>query len=214
MNNQDFGKLLKALRRQHNLTQSELAAMLDVTIASVSKWETGKNLPAANVQDKLCRFFNLSHNELHNPTLTLSRINQNTETTIDKETSFPIQKGKSITKCTLLLFTVIAFLMGIAAAGILFSLHRQTSSDSFGFYHAGSRYCLDAAGRDIYERSYIYFGAYMPEHVAAFKDAFYEEWLADNNVRQDVDILKLSFYNNEQEALAWESTDKCLYLFR
>ena len=35
----NFGKTVLELRKQHNLTQEELAAQLGVTAAAVSKWE-------------------------------------------------------------------------------------------------------------------------------------------------------------------------------
>lgn len=45
MDNKKTGKLISALRREHNLTQRELADMLFVTDKAVSKWETGKGAP-------------------------------------------------------------------------------------------------------------------------------------------------------------------------
>ena len=40
-----FGKLLTKLRQRDNMTQSDLADALNVSVSAVSKWETGKNFP-------------------------------------------------------------------------------------------------------------------------------------------------------------------------
>lgn len=44
-----LGNCLKALRREKGLTQEQLAEKLGVTNRSVSRWETGKNLPDIDV---------------------------------------------------------------------------------------------------------------------------------------------------------------------
>ena len=45
MNQEKFGKLIKSIRKEHNLTQKELADKLGVTFQAVSKWETGLSFP-------------------------------------------------------------------------------------------------------------------------------------------------------------------------
>ena len=42
MNMYKFGNYICKLREEKNLTQSELASILDVTDKSVSKWENGQ----------------------------------------------------------------------------------------------------------------------------------------------------------------------------
>ena len=41
MKNNNFGKTIYKLRKKHGLTQSELAARLNVSDKAVSKWENG-----------------------------------------------------------------------------------------------------------------------------------------------------------------------------
>ena len=45
MEQENFGKLIKDIRKKHNLTQQEFANKYGVTYQAVSKWENGKNLP-------------------------------------------------------------------------------------------------------------------------------------------------------------------------
>ena len=42
----DYGKLLGILRKRLGLTQERLAARLDVTFASVNRWENGRVKPS------------------------------------------------------------------------------------------------------------------------------------------------------------------------
>lgn len=41
----DYGRLIKALRRERNLTQEALAHELGVTYATVNGWENGRRRP-------------------------------------------------------------------------------------------------------------------------------------------------------------------------
>ncbi len=59
MNQEKFGKLIKSIRKEHNLTQKELADKLGVTFQAVSKWETGKNLPDIAIIKKIAEEFSI-----------------------------------------------------------------------------------------------------------------------------------------------------------
>ncbi|MEG0365433.1 MAG: helix-turn-helix transcriptional regulator, partial [Coprobacillus sp.] len=45
MNQQKIGKFIAESRKNKNMTQEELAQHLNVSNKSVSRWETGKNMP-------------------------------------------------------------------------------------------------------------------------------------------------------------------------
>lgn len=59
MNMYKFGNYICKLREEKNLTQSELASLLDVTDKSVSKWENGQAFPRIDTFDI---FFSLIRN--------------------------------------------------------------------------------------------------------------------------------------------------------
>ena len=42
---ENIGQIIKRLRKEHNLTQEELAEQLNVSAPAVSKWENGTSLP-------------------------------------------------------------------------------------------------------------------------------------------------------------------------
>ena len=59
MNQEKFGELIKSIRKEHNLTQKELADKLGVTFQAVSKWENGKNLPDIAIIKKIAEEFSI-----------------------------------------------------------------------------------------------------------------------------------------------------------
>ncbi|WP_100065426.1 helix-turn-helix domain-containing protein [Miniphocaeibacter massiliensis] len=64
------------LRHKKNITQKELASFLNVTKASVSKWETGLSNPDITLLPKLATFFDISIDTLmgYNPQLSKKQI--------------------------------------------------------------------------------------------------------------------------------------------
>ena len=59
-----IGNRIKEKRRERNLTQEELASMLGVTKAAVSKWENEESYPDITLLKPLARAFGVSVDEL------------------------------------------------------------------------------------------------------------------------------------------------------
>ena len=55
-----FGERLRYLRNENGIGQNLLAEKLQLSNASVSFWETGKQIPSAEVIFTLALFFNVS----------------------------------------------------------------------------------------------------------------------------------------------------------
>ena len=55
MDKERFGTLIKTRRKEKNLNQQKLADLLHVSVTTVSKWETGVNLPDVMTLEKLAR---------------------------------------------------------------------------------------------------------------------------------------------------------------
>ncbi|MBO5354731.1 MAG: helix-turn-helix transcriptional regulator [Clostridia bacterium] len=51
---------LKDLREDHDLTQTDIAKLLDTTRQQVSKWETGAQMMGVDKYIKLARYYNVS----------------------------------------------------------------------------------------------------------------------------------------------------------
>lgn len=59
-----MGNYLAQLRKEHQLTQAELAEKLGVTNKTVSRWETGNYMPPVEILIKLSDFYGLTINEI------------------------------------------------------------------------------------------------------------------------------------------------------
>jgi len=64
MENYINGLTIKNLRKNKNLTQKELADILNVTDKTISKWETGKGYPDSSLIQSLAKAFEVSVLEL------------------------------------------------------------------------------------------------------------------------------------------------------
>ena len=61
---ENYGKRITDLRKKHNLTQSELGEMLNVTPQAISKWENGLSEPDLGTLRKMCEIFNVTTDEM------------------------------------------------------------------------------------------------------------------------------------------------------
>lgn len=59
-----IGTFLKTLRKEKNLTQDQLAEQLGVSNRTVSRWETGSNMPDISLLTEIAEFYDVSIPEL------------------------------------------------------------------------------------------------------------------------------------------------------
>ncbi len=97
---------LSTLRKQHKITQMELADKLGVTRQAISKWEQGTAFPSTENLIQLGKLYGVSIEVLTNPELTLDGVAQ------QKTDSTPPAEAKPNTSGT-------KRLIAVAAAGIL-----------------------------------------------------------------------------------------------
>lgn len=64
MEQQKIGSFLKELRKEKNLTQEQLAEKLNVSGRTVSRWETGSNMPDISLLVELAEFYEVSIPEI------------------------------------------------------------------------------------------------------------------------------------------------------
>lgn len=66
MNIKKMGNFLKLLRKEKGMTQEQLAQMLNVAGRTVSRWETGNNLPDLDILIALSDFYEIDIREIIN----------------------------------------------------------------------------------------------------------------------------------------------------
>ncbi len=64
MDQQKIGGFLKELRKEKDLTQEQLAEILNVSGRSVSRWETGSNMPDISLLVELAEYYGVSIPEI------------------------------------------------------------------------------------------------------------------------------------------------------
>lgn len=64
MDTKKIGEFLKTLRKEKGLTQEQLAEILYVSGRTVSRWETGTNLPDLSILIQMAEFYNLEVKEI------------------------------------------------------------------------------------------------------------------------------------------------------
>ena len=66
MDQQKIGEFLKTLRKEKKLTQEELADKMNVSRRTVSRWETGSNLPDLSILVELADLYDVDMREIFN----------------------------------------------------------------------------------------------------------------------------------------------------
>ena len=64
MTNEQTGKLIRRLRLEKEMTQKDLANILNVTEQAVSKWERGLGLPDISILPKLSEYLEVNLNDM------------------------------------------------------------------------------------------------------------------------------------------------------
>lgn len=169
MDKSEFGKLLTKLRQRDNMTQSDLASVLDVSVSAVSKWENGKNYPDIPVFSALRNLFHLSFDDLYHPARTLQALEQGTLLPVEERIQRPAssdtpQKNRKFFLLSAL-FLVLLLCANIFSITQWLSLRKnntpgsatvsEADSDAFSVFTTGA-VRDEAIHQDVYEIVLIY----------------------------------------------------------
>lgn len=84
MNQIKIGELLKDLRKEKGLTQEQLAEQFNVSRKSVSRWETGNNLPNLDTLIEIADFYEIDLRELLDGERKSEKMNKELKETVLK----------------------------------------------------------------------------------------------------------------------------------
>lgn len=135
MDQEKIGRFLKQLRREKNLTQEQLAEILNVSVRSVSRWETGSNMPDLSIILELSDFYQVDIREIIDGERKNTNMNNNEENeTIEKIVAYTKnekrQKTRKLNKYFILGFACIAVVLVNRQFGVL-SYIFQKNIDEF-----------------------------------------------------------------------------------
>ena len=97
MNQKNIGLFLKELRKEKNLTQEQLAEKFNISSRSVSRWETGTNLPDLSILVELADFYDVDIREIINGERK-NEMNKETKETLNKVAEYAEQNTLNLKK--------------------------------------------------------------------------------------------------------------------
>lgn len=96
MNQVKTGEFLKQLRKKKGLTQEQLAEQFFVSGRTVSRWETGKNMPDLSILVELADFYNVDIREIIDGERKSETMNCNTKDTLKKVAEYAAEEKKNL----------------------------------------------------------------------------------------------------------------------
>lgn len=88
------GSFLKELRNEKDLTQENLAEQLNVSNRTISRWETGNNMPDISMLVEIAEFYDVSIPEIIDGERKSETMNQETKDTAMKMVEYSKNEGK------------------------------------------------------------------------------------------------------------------------
>ena len=92
MDQKKIGQFLQALRKEKNITQEMLAETLNVSSRTISRWETGNNMPDISLLIELSQFYQVSISEIIDGERKSEKMKQETKDTVIKIAEYNINK--------------------------------------------------------------------------------------------------------------------------
>ena len=98
MNQKKIGSFLKELRKEKGITQEEFAESLNVSGRTISRWETGTNMPDISLLVEISEFFDVSIPELINGERKSEIMNEEVKEVADKLSDYANAEKENIIK--------------------------------------------------------------------------------------------------------------------
>lgn len=93
-----IGSFLKELRKEKGITQEEFAEKLNISGRTVSRWETGVNMPDISLLVEIAEFFDVSIPEIINGERKSETMNEEVKEVADKLSDYANAEKETIIK--------------------------------------------------------------------------------------------------------------------
>jgi transcriptional regulator with XRE-family HTH domain len=113
MDSQKIGAFLRVLRKEKNLTQEQLAEILNVSGRTVSRWETGTNMPDLSIMIELADYYDIDVKELLNGERK-SEMDKELKETLKTVAEYTDEQKKAAVKASNYGFVTIFIISAIA----------------------------------------------------------------------------------------------------
>ena len=119
MNQQKTGELLKRLRKEKGLTQEQLAERFYVSSRTVSRWETGSNMPDVGTLIELADFYDVDIREIIDGERKSEIMDKETKDTLLKVAEYAAEGHRKAQ--TQVLYIALGVCITLVLCSILFS---------------------------------------------------------------------------------------------
>ena len=98
MNQQKTGEFLKHLRKEKGLTQEQLAEQFYVSSRTVSRWETGSNMPDLGILIELADYYDVDIREIIDGERKSETMDNETKDTLKKVAEYTAEENNRLRK--------------------------------------------------------------------------------------------------------------------
>ncbi len=127
MDQQKIGAFLKELRKEKNITQEQLADEMRVSRRTVSRWETGSNMPDMDILIDISDFYGVDLREILDGKRKEESMDKEMKETVLKVVEYGNDEKESMTKRFHMLFIVALVFLTVTVAMIFIDLPSQIS---------------------------------------------------------------------------------------
>ena len=111
MDQQKIGEFLKELRKEKGLTQEQLADKLFVSRRTVSRWETGSNMPYLDMLVELADLYEVDLREIFNGQRRAQEMDKELKETVMQVAEYSTdEKARMLKRFHILFITALVFL--------------------------------------------------------------------------------------------------------
>ena len=137
MDQQKIGSFLKSLRKEKGITQEKLAEEIGVSGRTVSRWETGNNMPDISVLIEISEFYDVSIPEIVDGERKSENMDDESKKVAESLSDYAdADKTKTIKEIRQL------SLVGVAALAIYFIIDVSGYAGAYDIADRISAYCL------------------------------------------------------------------------
>ena len=104
MDQKKIGLFLKTLRKEKDMTQEQIAEVFNVSRRTVTRWETGVNMPDLDILVEIADYYDVDLRELFDGERKSEKMNEEMKETVLKAAEYGNDQKEKMAKVTLAYF--------------------------------------------------------------------------------------------------------------